>query len=100
MFKGVELGESCRLSDGVDGGSIHQTQPVGCSQADSAYHGNIWVYNLDTHSLETWKLEENVKLEVKVLFSLCINTYWLICPIRTRFGPVPVRVAMPPMLAA
>jgi len=27
-------------------------------------------------------------------------TYWLICPIRTRFGPVPVSVAVPPMLAA
>lgn len=28
------------------------------------------------------------------------RTHWLIWPSRTRLGPVPVSVAMPPMLAA
>lgn len=28
------------------------------------------------------------------------GAYWFIWPFRTRFGPVPVRVAVPPMLAA
>lgn len=29
-----------------------------------------------------------------------LKTHWFICPLRTRLGPVPVSVAVPPMLAA
>ena len=36
----------------------------------------------------------------KITVYRCKMTYWLTCPPNTRFGPVPVSVAVPPTLAA